>query len=75
MRATGRRTVEIPLRQKYTARKVVKQVSSKSGGTTASGARQRHSYLPPAKAPGTAPPRPPVLVMDGGSGKRRWARA
>jgi hypothetical protein len=67
--------VEIPLRRKYTTRKVVKQVSAKNGGNTASLNRQRAKHLPSMK-PKTAPPpvAPPMLVMDGGTGKHRWSR-
>jgi hypothetical protein len=65
--------VQIPLRRKYTARKVVKHVSSKGGGNTASLGRKRHAHLPPVKNT-AAPAPPPTMVVDAGSGKRRWAR-
>lgn len=66
--------VQIPLRRKYTARKIVKQVSSKGGGNTASLARTRTKHLPHTKGtPGTVPP--PTMVVAAGTGKRRWSRA
>ncbi len=66
--------MQIPLRHKYTTRKVVKQVSAKGGGNTASLTRNRHKYLPTVKTPPVQAPTRTTLVLDAGSGKRRWAR-
>ncbi len=65
--------VQIPLRRKYTARKVVKQVTSKGGGNTASLGRKRSKHLPPVKAATQTAP-PVTLLMEAGTGKRRWMR-
>lgn len=63
----------IPLRRKYTVRKVVKQVSAKNGGNTGSTVVNRHKYLPPVKG-AHQNHTPPTLVIDAATGKRRWVR-
>ena len=66
--------VQVPLRRKYTVRKVVKQVTAKGGGNTASLTRRRNAYLPPVKNTSTGARTPPVMVLDAGTGKHRWTR-
>lgn len=65
--------VQVPLRRKYTVRKIVKQVSSKGGGNTASLSRNRTKHLPPIKGT-TQPHTRKALVIEAGTGKRRWVR-
>lgn len=66
--------VEIPLKHKYTTRKIVKQVSAKNGGNTASLTRKRNKHLPSVKAKTAVTPVPVMLILDSGTGKRRWSR-
>lgn len=66
--------VQVPLRRKYTVRKIVKQVTAKGGGNTASLTRKRTKHLPPVKGTHGAGTTPPTLVVAAGTGKHRWSR-
>lgn len=63
--------VEIPLRQRYLHQQVKKITAPKGSGTSGSSKKKRHPGPALKQAP-VAPDRTRVLVLDAGTGRRRW---